>query len=103
MFKICFFVPDTHVELVKNAMFDAGAGRYENYDCCAWQTLGTGQFRPLEGSTPFLGDKDAIKTVAEYKVEMLCADEYIDEVIAAMTHAHPYEVPAFETWQVRIS
>lgn len=103
MFKICFFVPESHVEAVKHAMFDAGAGRYENYDCCAWQTLGTGQFRPLEGSTPFLGDKGTIEIVAEYKVEMLCAEDCLDEVIAAMTHAHPYEVPAYEAWPVRIS
>ena len=102
MFKICFFVPESHVEEVKHAMFAAGAGRYENYDCCAWQTPGTEQFRPLEGSTPFLGDKGTIEKVAEYKVEMLCADEHIDDVIAAMTDAHPYEVPAFEAWQVRI-
>lgn len=103
MFKICFFVPESHVEAVKHVMFDAGAGRYENYDCCAWQTSGTGQFRPLEESSPYLGDKGSIKTVVEYKVEMLCADECLDEVIAAMIHAHPYEVPAFETWPVRIS
>ena len=103
MFKICFFVPDSHVEAVKQAMFEAGAGHYENYDCCSWQTPGIGQFRPLEGSSPYLGDKGVIETVAEYKVEVLCAEEYLAQVIAAMTHAHPYEVPAFEAWPVRIS
>ena len=103
MYKICFFVPESHVEAVKNAMFDAGGGRYETYDCCAWQTLGTGQFRPLEGSTPYLGDKGTIETVSEYKVEMLCTDEHLNNVIAAMREAHPYEVPAFETWPVRIN
>ena len=102
MFKICFFVPQSHGEAVKNAMFDAGAGRYDHYDCCAWQTPGTGQFRPLDGSSPYLGNQGSVETVTEYKVEMLCADEHLDEVIRAMKQAHPYEVPAFETWPVRI-
>lgn len=55
MYKICFFVPENHVDLVKNALFEAGAGRIGDYDNCSWQTLGTGQFRPLKNSSPTIG------------------------------------------------
>ena len=101
MFKICFFVPDSHLEQVKEAMFRAGAGRYEHYDCCSWQTSGQGQFRPLTGSDPFLGREGSLETVEEYKVEMICRDEAIDAAVAALRSAHPYEEPAFEAWTIR--
>lgn len=103
MYKICFFVPESHVEEVKKALFEAGAGRIGDYDCCAWQTLGTGQFRALEGSNPYIGQQGAIEQVAEYKVEMVCADEHIRDAVAALRRAHPYEEPAFDVWKLEIS
>ncbi len=100
MYKIAFFVPETHVEQVKEAMFAVGAGRIGNYDCCAWQTLGQGQFRALEGSDPFLGQQGIVERVAEYKVEMVCQDDLIAEAIKALRQAHPYEEPAFDLWRL---
>lgn len=100
MYKLVFFVPETHVEAVKTAVFAAGAGRIGNYDCCAWQTLGEGQFRPLPGSDPFLGNTGTLETVAEYRVEMVCADEYIADALKALRQAHPYEEPAFDIWRL---
>lgn len=95
LLKIEFYVPETHVEQVKSAMFSAGAGRVGDYDCCAWQTLGQGQFRPLEGSAPFLGSQGQVERVNEYKVEMVCMQELQAEVIAALKFAHPYEEVAY--------
>ncbi|MEG1629395.1 MAG: NGG1p interacting factor NIF3, partial [Pseudomonas sp.] len=43
MYKLAFFVPPSHVEVVKAAVFAAGGGRIGDYDCCAWQVLGQGQ------------------------------------------------------------
>ncbi len=93
--KIEFYVPETHLDDVKNAMFAAGAGRVGDYDCCAWQTLGQGQYRPLEGSTPYLGQQGEVEQVAEYKVEMVCLRSLTETVIAAMKTAHPYEEVAY--------
>lgn len=76
-------------------MFDAGAGRVGDYDACAWQTLGQGQYRPLEGSKPFLGTQDKIETVAEYKVEMVCSEASVNKVVTALKSSHPYEEVAY--------
>lgn len=76
-------------------MFAAGAGRIGNYDSCAWQTEGLGQFRPLEGSQPFLGHVGEVEKVKEWKVEMVCEDAMLDAVVAALKAAHPYETPAY--------
>ena len=76
-------------------MFEAGAGRVGNYDCCAWQTRGEGQFRPLNGSTPFIGNQGQIETVIEYKLELVCEEPCLKAVIAALKRAHPYEEVAY--------
>ncbi|PTQ90803.1 NGG1p interacting factor NIF3 [Agitococcus lubricus] len=96
MYKITFYVPVTHVEKVKNALFAAGAGRIGDYDSCAWQVLGVGQFRPLANAQPFLGQIDQIEQVAEYRVEMVCEAACIEAAIHALKQTHPYQTPAYD-------
>jgi len=76
-------------------MFDSGAGILGDYQECSWQTRGSGQFKPLQGSKPYLGDINKLEKVAEYKVEMLCNKKDIKNVIQALKSSHPYEVPAY--------
>lgn len=100
MYKLIFFVPASHLEQVKSALFDAGAGQYQGYDQCCWQVLGTGQFRPLPGSTPFLGSVSRLETISEYKVELICAEHLIKNVLQVLLNVHPYELPAYEVYQI---
>jgi len=100
MYKLAFFVPPSHVEQVKNALFAAGAGRIGAYDSCSWQVLGQGQFRPLDGSQPFIGHTGQIESVEEWKVELVVADGLIQQAVAALKHSHPYETPAYEVWKL---
>ncbi|HIG65631.1 MAG TPA: NGG1p interacting factor NIF3 [Methyloprofundus sp.] len=100
MFKLSFFVPESHVEEVKSALFGQGAGRIGEYDCCSWQVLGAGQFKPLEGSQPFIGESDKITRLSEYKVEMVCDDQLIKQVVTTLLQVHPYQEPAYEVYRV---
>jgi len=100
MYKLCFYVPETHLESVKSAVFAAGAGRIGDYDSCCWQVLGGGQFRPLAGSSPFIGAEGRVEFVDEYKVELVCSDELIAVAVAALKAAHPYEEPAYQVWKL---
>lgn len=98
MYKLCFFVPESHLEFTKQALFAIGAGKIGDYDCCAWQVLGQGQFRALAGSQPFIGQPLALTQVAEYKVEMVCAETLIKQAIQTLQAVHPYETPAYEVF-----
>jgi len=100
MVKVTFYVPDSHVEAVKQAMFDAGAGKIGPYDHCAWQCKGTGQFRPLPGSQPHLGQTLQIHHEIEWQVEMVCEDHLLEVCIDALHKAHPYETPAYAAWPI---
>lgn len=99
MLRINVYIPESHLEPVKRAMFDAGAGRIGNYDSCCWQTKGTGQFRPLEGNNAFIGETGRVEQVEEYKVELVCEEANVPAVLAAMKQAHPYEEPAYDVYQ----
>lgn len=100
MYKLCVYIPESHLEQVKQALFTAGAGCIGDYDSCCFQLKGTGQFRPLAGSQPFIGQAGEVEQVVEYRVEMVCADERVDAALAALREAHPYEEPAFDLWRL---
>ncbi|GAB4010575.1 MAG: CBU_2076 family Dot/Icm type IV secretion system effector [Bdellovibrio sp.] len=95
MFQIVVFVDIDHVDQVKDALFSAGAGRLGHYECCSFETRGTGQFRPIEGADPFIGKVGEIERVDEIRVEMMCTREHLKAAIEAMLEAHPYETPAY--------
>ncbi|GAA5316868.1 MAG: YqfO family protein [Candidatus Pelagadaptatus aseana] len=100
MYKLCFYVPEADAEAVKAAVFAAGAGRIGDYDCCCWQVLGQGQFRPLEGSNPHIGSLNQVEKVAEFRIEMVCEDHLIKPAVAALKQAYPYEEPAYDVWRL---
>lgn len=100
MYKLCFFVPETHLEKTKLALFNVGAGRIGDYEHCAWQCRGQGQFRPLEGSNPHLGQTDKLEVVAEYKVELVCENTLVRGALKALKEAHPYEEPAYDIYRL---
>ena len=100
MYKLAFFVPDSHLEVVKAAVFAAGAGRIGGYDQCCWQVLGSRQFRPLAGSQPFLGEQGTLERSDEWRVEMVCHDALIARVKQALIDSHPFEEPAFDIWRL---
>lgn len=95
MIHISFYVPVTDAERVKNAMFQAGAGKMGNYECCSFEIQGTGQFCPLPGSHPTIGKIATLEKVEELKVEMVCEDRLVKDVIDALKKSHPYETPAY--------
>lgn len=101
MYQIIFFVPLTHSEIVKNALFKAGAGAFNNYDSCCWETEGRGQFRPLNGSEAFIGEAGKLERLPEMRIEMLCTEEHLDAALKALIEAHPYEEPAYYAVKTR--
>ena len=100
IYKISFYAPVEHVENIKQAMFTAGAGKIGDYNCCAWQVLGEGQFQPLAGSNAFIGSVNQLEKIAEYRVEMVCDDQHIHAAVAALKQTHPYEEPAYQVIRI---
>jgi len=83
---------------VRNALFEAGAGRIGDYRKCSWYTAGTGTFLADEGSEPAVGEIGREERVNELRVETVVPAELVSDVVAALRDAHPYEEVAFELY-----
>lgn len=94
--KLAVFVPGAHVEAVQRALFTAGAGKIGNYDCCSYNTAGTGTFRAVEGANPWVGKIGEIHNEPEIKIEVIFPVEKKTAILKALIDNHPYEEPAFD-------
>ena len=95
-YKVVVFVPLSHLETVKEALFAAGAGQQGDYGACAWTVTGQGQFCPLEGAEPYLGHVGTVEHVQEARLEVLVDHDALNAVLSALHQSHPYEEPAYD-------
>jgi hypothetical protein len=96
--KLVVFVPAEALDVVRDALFAAGAGRIGDYERCSWYTEGTGTFLGGEGTNPTVGERGVEDRVPELRLETVFPEDRHDEVIAALRRAHPYEEPAFDVY-----
>lgn len=96
--KLVVTTPIEDAEKVRKALADAGAGKIGNYDSCSFAITGTGRFRPLEGSNPHIGTQDELEELEEERLEVTCERARIQEIIAAVREAHPYEEPVIDVY-----
>jgi hypothetical protein len=96
MYKLIVFIPKNSSEKFKEELFSAGAGSLGNYSHCAFESTGVGQFKPLDGAEPSIGQVGAVEKVEEIRLETMVAENDIENVIKRLYQAHPYEEPAFD-------
>lgn len=96
--KVSVFTPRSHVEAVVDALSEAGAGHIGNYSHCTFQSRGTGTFKPLEGTNPYIGKKHELAEVDEMKIETIVKEKDLSNVITKMKEAHPYEEVAYDIY-----
>ncbi|PRD53772.1 Nif3-like dinuclear metal center hexameric protein [Sphingobacterium gobiense] len=94
--KLAVFVPRSHAESVRVALFDAGAGAIGDYDECSYNTAGYGTFRPLDGANPTIGTVNEQERVEETKIEVIYPERLERSILVAMYAAHPYEEVAHD-------
>jgi dinuclear metal center YbgI/SA1388 family protein len=99
-YKLVVFIPIESEAEVSNAVFAAGAGVIGNYSNCGFAAEGTGTFLPLAGARPAIGKKGRIEAVPEIRFETIVPAEKLDDCIAALKKAHPYEEPAFDVFKL---
>ena len=98
--KIVVFVPETHTDIVREAMGKAGAGKIGNYSYCTFSTKGIGRFRPDTGAHPHIGEVGKFEEVVEERIETVCLREKLEEVIKAIKEVHPYDEVALDVYPV---
>ena len=91
--KLEIFLPETHLPALQAALRKVDAGHIGRYDCCLSYSRVTSCWRPLEGTSPYLGRPGEVSTEPELKVEVTCLAERADLTVAAVKAVHPYEEP----------
>jgi hypothetical protein len=93
MVKLEIFVPLSSFEQLRQTLQSAGAGAFGNYDSVLSYSRVKGSWRPLEGADPHIGEVGVLCVQDEYKVEVNCATEKLEQTIEAVRAIHPYEEP----------
>ena len=96
--KIVVFVPETHADIVRKAMGEAGAGLVGDYKHCSFSIKGSGRFIPLETAHPTIGKIGELVEVKEERIETVCYKYELDKIIQAIKKVHPYEEVAIDVY-----
>ncbi|HEX7008548.1 MAG TPA: Nif3-like dinuclear metal center hexameric protein [Phycisphaeraceae bacterium] len=95
-YKLVTFVPPSHLDTVRSALCQAGAGRIGDYTDCSFSVEGEGTFRGGQTTQPTIGQRGRLERVTERRLETIVPAQRLAEVVAALMKAHPYEEPAFD-------
>lgn len=98
--KLVVFVPREALDTVRDALFEAGAGRIGEYERASWYGAGTGTFLGGAGSSPSVGKRGREERVQELRLETVYPIDREAEVVSALRRAHPYEEPAFDLYEL---
>ena len=98
LYKFAVYVPQSHVEAVRTALGEAGAGFIGNYSHCMFSSNGEGQFKALSGTHPFIGAIGVLEKTPEVKVETIIPASRLNLLLSAVKMAHLYEEPAFDIY-----
>lgn len=91
--KLEIFLPQTHLDVLREALRKVDAGHIGRYDSCLSYSPVTSCWRPLDGAEPYLGEVGELCTQPELKVEVTCSTTRLEETLAAVKAVHPYEEP----------
>lgn len=101
MHKVFVLIPKQNVDELINAMAKAGAGVVGEYTHNAFITEGMGNWFNSEGTSPTIGEVGKMSREPECKVEMVCPDSRLQDVISAVRNVHPYETPAIDVVKLK--
>lgn len=100
--KIVTFIPFGYEDSVAEAMSLAGAGYIGKYSDCSYTTEGTGTYRPLAGTAPFIGKEEELTKTKESRIEAIISEKDVNSCINAITQTHPYEEIAIDIYNLEI-
>jgi dinuclear metal center YbgI/SA1388 family protein len=98
--KLVTYVPTSHADQVRNALFHAGAGNIGNYSECSFNAAGSGTFKGNEHSDPYVGEPGLRHTEVETRIETIYPANLESKLLMALMLAHPYEEVAYDLYHL---
>jgi dinuclear metal center YbgI/SA1388 family protein len=94
--KLVTYVPTSHAEQVRSALWQAGAGHIGHYDLCSFNVNGKGTFRGDDTTGPFIGRPNEMEMVEEVRIEVIYPKHIETQLLKALRATHPYEEVAYD-------
>jgi dinuclear metal center YbgI/SA1388 family protein len=99
--KLVTFCEQKDAEIIRNALFNAGAGNISNYSDCSFNIDGTGTFKGNEHSNPTLGKALQREYAAETRIEVLFKQQDENRILKTLFRVHPYEEVAYDIYSLQ--
>ena len=96
--KLVTYVPMSHADEVRNALFEAGAGNIGNYSECSFSSEGSGTFKGNEYTDPYVGEPGKRHLENEIRIETVYPATLESKILMALVLAHPYEEVAYDLY-----
>jgi len=96
--KLVTYVPVAQAEMVRTALFEAGAGHIGNYSETSFSSEGFGTFKGNENTNPYAGEPGKRHREHEIRVETIYPANLESKIIMALVLAHPYEEVAYDLY-----
>ena len=97
---VTYTIPE-NVEQVRNALFNAGAGKIGNYDDCSFTSQGIGTYMGNENSNPEIGERFEFVEAQEIKIEVTFEKHLQNKILKALFKNHVYEEVAYEIYDLQ--
>ncbi len=94
--KLVTYVPKKNADVVREALFKAGAGNIGNYNHCSFNSEGKGTFNGNENSNPVIGERGKTQSELEIQISITYTKHIENKVLKALFKHHPYEEVAYE-------
>jgi dinuclear metal center YbgI/SA1388 family protein len=99
---VTYTIPE-NVEQLRNALFDAGAGKIGNYEDCSFNSKGIGTYMGNENSNPEIGERFEFVEAEEVKIEVTFEKYLQPKILRALFSNHVYEEVAYEVYSLQNS
>jgi len=97
---ITYTIPE-NAEKLRNALFDAGAGKIGNYEDCSFNSKGIGTYMGNEDSNPEIGERFEFVESEEIKIEVTFEKYLESKILKALFKNHVYEEVAYEIYDLQ--
>lgn len=94
--KLTTYAPIENANIVREALFNAGAGTIGNYENCSFNLNGLGTFKATENANPSIGKKGSLHTENETFISVIYEKHKEKAILNALFNAHIYEEVAYD-------
>ncbi len=98
--QLVTYAPVKEAEKIRQALFEAGAGKIGKYEECSFNVKGIGTYKPVEGADPYIGEIGKRQEEPEERISVIFPKHLQSKILQNLFKKHPYEEVAYEIFQL---